>query len=443
MANQSEKYISQTIAFGDNTSFVPESNSPSQYKSRQRQYLANRTSLFNATRAYLATDYVEANVQGTNPDNFYEWLTTYIRLADISKLSANASKKADDYKIVLFPQLGISYVAIGAKIQTMGSTWIVINPQNISSPSAKTIVARCNASYNSYDYYGNVITEPLVVEKYAMLGNDNANSSNMVLMDGYFNVTCQLNSNTQNLKQNSRLILGNKAYHITGITDFIQEFSGDRNSCHLLSFTVRLEEPTEYDDVCTNFIANGNNYSFGATVNGVSSMKVGQQQAFTATFLQNGVEISSTTAYPLTWQWRSSNNLIATVNENGVVAANTTGNCQIIASLLENPNVYASFDLSVEEAQTTSYTAFNGFIPQSITQFETVTINAAYYQNGEITDFPLTWSFAGAKNCYIATTAINTLSTEIMCVSPSSEPLTITVEYDGITSSIQIALEGY
>ena len=65
---------------------------------------------------------------------------------------------------------------------------------------ATSVVARCNATYNSYDYYGNIIVEPIVVEKYTMSNNDNDNSINLVLMDGYFNITCQLNENTKNTR---------------------------------------------------------------------------------------------------------------------------------------------------------------------------------------------------------------------------------------------------
>ena len=240
--NDSEKYLKgikpQTLS-GVNVL----TNAPSQYASKQRMYMAERNRLFAQKRAYLPTDYVNADVQGLTK-NFYDYTNLNIRLADIVNESPT-SKKKDDFKNILFPDMAIDYFPIGAKVITMGNTWIATNPSNMSDANSGGIIARCNASYNSYDYYGNIVTEPIVVEKYSMLGNNNEDPRNLVLMDGYFNVTCQKNSVTEKLGQNKRIILGSKPYHITGFADFIQEFSGNRNSVHIIHFTARIDEPTE------------------------------------------------------------------------------------------------------------------------------------------------------------------------------------------------------
>ena len=166
--NDSQKYIKNLIFSNDGSKVVQ--NTPEQYNSRQKQYLADRTARYVSERAYLSSDYVEADIQGLLP-YFYDYTTLYIRLADILSPSANTTKKVDDYKQVLIPDRAVDYLPIGAKINTMGSTWIVINPSNISSVSTNAVIARCNATYNSYDYYGNIIVEPIVVEKYTMSNN--------------------------------------------------------------------------------------------------------------------------------------------------------------------------------------------------------------------------------------------------------------------------------
>ena len=439
MASDGNKYISR-IAFVHGGGAL-KTNAPSEYKSRQKQYMAMRNELYNAERAYLSTDYMCAQVQGLNPEDFYEWQTTQIRLADAVKASASATKRADDYKEVLLPELGIDYIPIGAKLVTMGNTWLVVNPQNMSSPSAKTIVARCNATYNSYDYYGNVVAEPIVVEKYSMLGNDNAKPENLVLMDGYFNVTCQLNANTVKLRQNSRIILGDKPYHITGLTNFIQEFTGDRESCHLITFTVRVEEPTEYDDISVNFIANGKTYHFGASIDGQNSLAVGQKAQMTASFVFNGENVVATNVFPLTWQWQSSNTAVATIDENGIVTALSAGNAQISATLAENTAITASLGLQVKETENSAYIAFDGLIPQYLLQYQKATISATVYENGEKTDKIVNWRFAGATDCYYATINGNALT--ITCISASEDVLTIIAECEDKTASVDITLYGY
>lgn len=438
--NDSQKYIKNLIFGSDGSNVVR--NTPSQYNTRQKQYLAERTTRYIAERSYLASDYVQADIQGLLP-YFYDYTTLNIRLADILSPSANTTKKMDDYKQVLIPDRAVDYLPIGAKINTMGSTWIVINPSNISSVSANAVIARCNATYNSYDYYGNIIVEPIVVEKYTMSNNDNDNSINLVLMDGYFNITCQLNENTKNLGINKRIILGDKPYHITGFTDFIQEFTGDRKNIHIMTFTARIDEPTESDDL-TIGIAGGKEYVVSAELNGQTELIAGQSTTVTADFLINGKKIDSTTEHPLTWKYSSSDETIAKVSDDGKVMTYKEGNAVIVATLVQNPLVTAKIGLTITEVVNEPYIAFDGFTHDYITQYSSETFNATYFENNLATDYPLKWTFSGAtKRDYIATISEDGRSVTIECLSASDKPLKITATYNGVKASIKVNLVGY
>lgn len=438
--NDSQKYIKNLIFGSDGSNVVR--NTPSQYNTRQKQYLAERTTRYIAERSYLASDYVQADIQGLLP-YFYDYTTLNIRLADILSPSANTTKKMDDYKQVLIPDRAVDYLPIGAKINTMGSTWIVINPSNISSVSANAVVARCNATYNSYDYYGNIIVEPIVVEKYTMSNNDNDNSINLVLMDGYFNITCQLNENTKNLGINKRIILGDKPYHITGFTDFIQEFTGDRKNIHIMTFTARIDEPTESDDL-TIGIAGGKEYVVSAELNGQTDLIAGQSTTLTADFLINGKKVDSTAEHPLSWTYSSSDQTIAKVSDDGKVMTYKEGNAVIVATLVQNPLVTAKIGLTITEVVNEPYIAFDGFTHDYITQYSSETFNATYFENNLATDYPLKWSFSGAtKRDYIATVSEDGRSVTIECLSASEKPLKITATYNGVKASIKVNLVGY
>lgn len=467
MANDSEKYIKKSIAFGGNRRTVG-TNTPTQYASRQKQYMANRVEKFYAERSYLATDYVIAEVQGLASD-FYEWRKAGIRMADVSSLTASSTKKADDYKLVYFTELGIDYIPIGAKIKAMGSIWIATNPQNMSTAISSTIVARCNATYNSFDEYGNVVVEPIVVEKYAMLGNDNETPNNMVLMDGYYNITCQLNDNTKKLKQNSRIILGDKAYHITGVTDFIQEFSGDRNSCRLLTFTARVEEPDRTDDITENFIAGGNIHNYLAEISGGTELGVGKSTQLVAHFVDNGVEVANVSP---TWIWQSSDENVATVTSDGLVTAISAGETVIKAVLSQNKGIYATASLIVTDGEFAPYIEFSGAIPQYISQFSSIILDIDYFEDGEFeptgyslietadgylfadsngqlyqgktVDNVAEWSFGGAPAyCYSVDYSLDGNAIQITCLRPSDEPLLVTATCNGVSKTIQVELVGY
>lgn len=438
--NDSQKYIKNLIFGSDGSNVVR--NTPSQYNTRQKQYLAERTTRYIAERSYLASDYVQADIQGLLP-YFYDYTTLNIRLANILSPTANTTKKMDDYKQVLIPDRTVDYLPIGAKINTMGSTWIVINPSNISSVSANAVIARCNATYNSYDYYGNIIVEPIVVEKYTMSNNDNDNSINLVLMDGYFNITCQLNENTKNLGINKRIILGDKPYHITGFTDFIQEFTGDRKNIHIMTFTARIDEPTESDDL-TIGIAGGKEYVVSAELNGQTDLIAGQSTTLTADFLINGKKVDSTAEHPLSWKYSSSDETIAKVSNEGKVMTYKEGNAIITATLTQNPLVITKLNLTVTEAVNEPYIAFDGFTHDYISQYSSEVFSATYFENNLATNYPLKWTFSGAtKRDYIATVSEDGRSVTIECLSASEKPLKITATYNGVKASIKVNLVGY
>ena len=396
----SEQYIKNAAAFAQPSGGI-RTNAPSQYAGRQKQYLAERSALFDAERAYLSSDYVNADVQGLTAD-FYEWTNTNIRMSDIIRPSASLTRKNDDVKQILLPELAVDYLPIGAKIQAMGSTWICINPSNISSARATAIVYRCNTAYNSYDCYGNVVSEPIVIEKSNMLGNDNESPENLILMDGYFHVICQLNDNTRRLGQNKRIILGTKAYYITGFTDFIREFTNDRDSVHLLDFTVRIEEPTEADDVTVNFIAGGNTQSFEAIIGGAESVQVGELTTYTAQFVSNGEIMHPTEDCPITWEWTSSDHSVATVDVFGNVSGIAEGSAQITATLAQNPNVSATASITVSTAGMTENVSFIGYVQSSVRQYTSAVYTAFYFRNGERMPNGVTFSFSGAApSCYL------------------------------------------
>ena len=442
MANKSQKFIKNAAAAIPCFS-APCGNSPAEYGSMQKQYLSERSKAFAAERAYLASDYVEADVQGLT-DNFYEYTHTFLRLSDVTSITAAATKNADDYKIVLLSELGVDYLPIGAKIRTMGSTWICINPGNMSSALADALIARCNTSYNSYDYYGNIITEPIYVSHSYMMGNSNDPAHNLVMMDGSFDVTCQYNENTAKLGQNKRFILGTKAYNITGYTDFVQEFTGNRESVHLLKFTARVEEPTVNDDVDENYIADGKIYTFGAEVTGGSEMWVGQTSKLDAHFIKNGETVEPTEENPLEWKWESSDTSVLNVDESGNVTAVGFGDATVRATLTQNPSVHANFRITVVTAVGDTYIAFTNATPREIKQYAADTVAAAYFAGGNATDNALEWEFQGADaSCYNYSVADDGMAVDIYCVHASPVALVVKARYNGKSASVQINLVGY
>lgn len=283
-------------------------NRPAQYNDRRNPYFGDPTARFVQAYGKYASDYTACRVQGldSDPNNFYEWSDQLIRLADARKKGNAIDRPIDNYKEFLMVDRRIEYVPEGAKMETMGSTWLVTNPANISSAVGGGIIRRCNTTWNHLDWYGNVLKEPMVVENVKLNANANDFQETVLMMQGYFNIIIQRNGETENLDVNSRLILGRMAYQITGYSDVAQEFTGEEDSCHVLRFTARATEPDKEKDDLVNRVANAYPFTWEVNVSGKAVMSAGETAQFAAASLRNGENADADPEHPTGYLWKSS-----------------------------------------------------------------------------------------------------------------------------------------
>jgi len=416
-------------------------NAPAQYGDRQRQYLGDPSTEFVHQYAKYATDFFAARVQGLNPDAPYEWETTYIRMADIAPETASTLRKQDDYKNIMFADESIEYVPEGTKIEAMGSIWLVTNPQNISNAIGGGVIQRCRSTWNHLDWYGNLLQEPLCVEKAILTANDSDMQEYALITKGYVNITCQRNEHTKNLNTNSRMILGSSAFRITGFGDYAQEFTGNYDSVRLLEFTARYEPPNEEIDDMERHVAGGKTFSWEIRVNGQPKIKAGQKAVLTATSVRCGEYAASTEQNPVNYIWTSNDELIASVRPDGLVTAISGGKCAIRCTLAQNQDIFMDYELMVEPVSEEPEIAFLGTIPQRLKMYESATITAAYFENGEQTDSVVHYEFEGADAmAYSAEVSGNAVT--VTCWRGNTLPLTVTAAYGDLRVSADIELEG-
>ena len=415
-------------------------NNPPQYADRQRQFFDPETRAFTKLTARYASDFMEARVQGLQGDPG-EWGTYRLRFADVVRPSAAIQRHFDDYKQYLFESPLVEYVQPGTKIETMGSTWLVINPQNVSGASGTGLCRRCNAVWNYLDYYGNVVSEPIIAENERANANDSDAQASMLISKGYFNIICQYNEATRQIDTNTRFILGTGAYRVTGYSDFETEFTGDYSTVRLLSFTARYEEPNMAIDDMENHVAGGKTFSWDVAIEGQSSLGVGMTAQFSAHSVRNGIPVASAEENPIGYIWTSSDESVATVDENGLVTALTEGETTITAVLEQNPDYSMSAVLAVTEAEDGVF--FTGTVPETLGAYETVTLTAAYFEDGTETDEALTWDFGGAAPLsFAAEVAEDGKSAELTGYGYSAAPLTVRVSRGAYSAEEQITLEG-
>ena len=433
-------HLSNIAAMGERTQSP--TNRPAQYNDRRDPYFGDQTARFVQAYGKYASDYTACRVQGldSNPANFYEWSEQLIRLADARKKGNAIDRPIDNYKEFLMVDRRIEYVPEGAKMETMGSTWLVTNPANISSAVGGGVMRRCNATWNHLDWYGNLRKEPMVVENVKLNASANDFQETVLVMQGYFNIIMQRNCETEELDVNSRLILGRMAYQITGYSDVSQEFTGDEESRRLLRFTARMTEPDREKDDLVRRVANAYPFSWEINVGGRAAMSVGENAKFTAASLRNGTAADGDAAHPVRYLWYSSDKGVCCVDPAGNVTAVGEGSCTITAVLVQNESFAGTYEVTV--AQSVNSIHWQTDPAERLEAYEKTTLTAVYTENGAETGDAVEWRFAGAaEDSYTAEEAGNTAT--VTCWGGSVEPLTVTATCKGKSVSAIIALEGW
>lgn len=440
---------------------APHENEPKEYKNRGYPYFNVGSTRFFQEYAKYASDYFWADAQGLNPDDRWAWERVTLRMADYVKSSSALQRQFDNFKTILLDKMKYAHIPRGTKFVTMGSTWLCVNPENISGSDGIGVIQRCNATWNHLDFYGNVVKEPICVDNPIARASAPDYEHIMPIMKGYFNVRCQYNPDTAQIDDNTRMILGSKAYHVTGTSDFFESYTGDTDSVHMMEFTIRKEEPNETIDDLENRVAGGKTFSWTAFITGDPAMEAGETVPFSVRSVRNGETVTSTEEYPIEYTWESSDPAVATVDDNGNVTAVSDGTVNITVTLVQNPEIKQSYDVSVGTAKKAGY---DETVQKSLKAYESITLTAVqsfgegkihglypslhllpgdlvYPSDGNKSGRDVHWYFNGADpKAYSA--KVNGSKAVISCWSGSIEPLTVTVESEGMTASATIELLG-
>lgn len=403
----------------------------------QKQYFAAETKAFYAENAKWSSNYYKAAIQGLNYEDFYAYTDVYMRVSDVIN-PTTGKHLSDDWQNILIADANIDFIPIGAHVIFGGSTWIVANPKNVAAIVGTAIIRRCNVIYNYYDYYGNIVKIPFAWHTGEELSTTDYADDNMLLLSGYTHAAMQYNPQSALIHHNTRMVLGNQAYAVRGLVNFMREFTDDENSVHSMRFDLGRTEVSADDDF-VNHIAGGLSFSWVVSIAGNPAMNIGAEQTLTATSTRNGAVVTSTEENPITYTWVSSNEEVATVMD-GVVTAISAGEATISAICDQNNNNVGTFTIAVEEAVQGDYVAFTSNVPAEIEQYESATISAAYYVNGIITDSVVTWSFDRTDASYGKVITGNSVLIE--CVYPAA-PITVTASCNGKSVSAKIELVGW
>lgn len=401
---------------------------------QQRPYFAPETRRFLAQTAPYATDFFAAQVQGLDPSEPEKIVWYEIRAGDqFTSLSTSEISGQDDWKNVFFRRADVDYVPPGTKFWFWNNCWLAVNPSNIGSAAANTLVRRCNAVWNSLDEYGNLVSEPFSIQRPSTHANSNGATSYMQLAENYSDCVMQANPWTlAHLRQNTRIAMGTGIYAVRGLSDYIREFTGEKGSVRLLRFSIEYQEPTKIDDM-ERLVAGGRAFTWEIRITAPESLPIGTSVTLGAQSIRNGEAIPA--SLPVSYQWSSLDPDIAAADPiSGQVSGLQEGASVIRCTLMENPSIYQEIKLEVlPHGEEEPLLYWKSPPPLYLPMGEQISLQAAL-------DKPVTWSFSGPNPiCYSAEADGD--SAVVQCFYPDNSPLVVTVsEENGQTLSAKIQL---
>lgn len=410
------------VTFGTNQPYTQDS---------EKQYYADMTKAYYEENLPYASNVVRAQVQGVNYNDFYTFTPLLLRTAMVID-PTTGNNLGSDWQRIIAVDGNINFLPRGAKVVFNGNTWLVCNPMNVESVNGTAVICRCNATWHYLDEYGNVKSEPFRYGQGAgELATTNDVKENMILMNGYQHCVMQLNDDTKVLSHNMRMILGNQAFTVRGLQNFVQEFTADDDSVHIQWFDLGVSEPLEIDDM-EKRVAGGKTFKWELSLLGRENMSAEETQQLTAVSTQGGEKVTLTVDY----LWESSNEEVLTVTADGLAVAVSEGEATVTCTLVQNPAISQTMTVNVFAQSAGNALAWLTAVPDKLVQYQTAVLQAG------AVDTMVTYELTGADPaCYEAKQDGNVLT--VTCWQPSETPLTIMAIAMDESLTANILLEGW
>lgn len=435
------------------------------YTGRKYPYFEKPTDRYIWDNAKYASNYYEAHLQGVIGRPFEETRGARLRSMDIVEQSTGTTLP-NDWQSVYFEDSRIRGLHVGAKLWFGGSTWLAALPYSIADGTGHSVIRRCNAFYNTLDWYGNIVTEPFCWQK----GPANATSNEYLdytsIAHAYNKCMMQLNEHTEEMLHNRRMVLGKSAWQVSGIVDFTADFSDTREGgqaeteeqrkSRVIYFDLYQTEPLATDDM-DRHVAGGKAFTWQITTALPATMMKGSTLNVNAESLRNG-EKADGGDHSVTYHYETSDSSVLTVDDDGNVTAVDDGEATITVILCENPANRTECTVHIgENPMYPSETLYPGQeakpysdseivtepeLPDEMRMLDERTVRIAKYREGAEEEAVFTLETEGPDEyCYSA--ELNGDELYIKCWESSGKPLKLRIRTGDTVLEKEIKLKGY
>ena len=309
-------------------------------------------------------------------DTIEAWVNTVVGQ------SSTGSKTGRDFLQLIFKD--ITHPKFEGRYYIVDNEYYISYFDNrVVDVDANLSVRRCNEWMRIVDPLdGKIYSIPCVVD-YDMTAAAFKISTPIITPNNHATVKVQQNATTDRLfVTNSRFILGNRPFKITGMQNATNQFINN-NVSSLMEIDLFLDEIWEKDDIpngiADNGIYNYNIHIIDDTNNSLEVVPNGHGQLYTEITLNNETVNREVV-------WESSNNNIITIDNNGYynVIGNVGDFAIITASLFSNQDNYDSITLTIVDVMDNQPVIVFNPIINAIREYDKLTTIVSVFADGSL-----------------------------------------------------------
>ena len=298
--------------------------------------------------------------------------------------------RSDDWKEFLSPEPEFD-LPYGLYLRWKNNYWIVYNKENLDYPTRGVICRRCITTFNWLDEWGNLRVYPVVIGK-PKEASDYVNVQ--FTNPGGFNVFyMQLDQYSKFIRPNDRFMIGNtgcwSSYKVTGggMGNYLREETMNSTETGLLSLICYIYEGNDDTDNLEIGVANYYEKIFTITLD---QYYVQQYSGFSVQInptVKRGEQIRN----DVELEWKSSDESVATVDENGLITLVSQGEADVTCTMIKNETVEATVhvvNLGEQEEGSQPEPSYEARIYPNITDIKqgtSQTFTIEYYINDSTT----------------------------------------------------------